>query len=317
MIDEQTLKQIIEGVLLVAGEPLSLDRLLALFPEEQRPERVRVRDTLVQLATDCTGRALELKEVASGFRYQVRQSLSTWVSQLWEERPPRYSRALLETLALIAYRQPITRAEIEDIRGVTVSTHIMKTLQEREWVRVVGHRDVPGKPGMYATTRQFLDYFNLKTLEALPTLVEIRDIDEINASLALEIPDTAMSGDTTDTTAEADDASRCASGAQSDDEMLVQGVTDEITPDTANTGAQSEADNGADNEEDDPTGEVHDTSADSMPSSSSPGDAARIESTVYDAVPEEDAGESEASSVEATTEDAKCESHPDPASAEG
>lgn len=187
-MDEHKLKQIIEGVLLVAGEPLSLDRLLAVFPEEERPERATVREVLEQLAAECEGRAVELKEVASGFRYQVRESLSGWVAQLWEERPPRYSRALLETLSLIAYRQPITRAEIEDIRGVTVSTHIMKTLQEREWVRVVGHRDVPGKPAMYATTRQFLDYFNLKSLDELPTLAEIRDIDEINASLALETP---------------------------------------------------------------------------------------------------------------------------------
>ncbi len=187
-MDEHKLKQIIEGVLLVAGEPLSLDRLLAVFPEEERPERATVRELLEQLAAECEGRAVELKEVASGFRYQVRESLSGWVAQLWEERPPRYSRALLETLSLIAYRQPITRAEIEDIRGVTVSTHIMKTLQEREWVRVVGHRDVPGKPAMYATTRQFLDYFNLKSLDELPTLAEIRDIDEINASLALETP---------------------------------------------------------------------------------------------------------------------------------
>lgn len=246
MMDEQTLKQIIEGVLLVAGEPLSLDRLLALFPEEQRPERERVRDTLAQLAADCAGRALELKEVASGFRYQVRQSLCAWVSQLWEERPPRYSRALLETLALIVYRQPITRAEIEDIRGVTVSTSIMKTLQEREWVRVVGHRDVPGKPAMYASTRQFLDYFNLKTLEALPTLAEIRDIDEINASLALEVPDTAMPGATLDTATEA---------------------------------------------------EVNDERVGQSP-----------------VVP---AGESEPSPAEVTTEEAKCESRSDPASAEG
>lgn len=186
-MDEQQLKKIIEAVLLAAGEPLSIDRLLGLFPEDQRPERDEVRAALTALEQDCAERGIELKEVGSGFRFQVRSGVAEWVGKLWEERPPRYSRALLETLALIAYRQPITRAEIEEIRGVTVSTHIMKTLQEREWVRVVGHRDVPGKPAMYATTREFLDYFNLKSLEELPTLAEIRDIDRINGEFDLSV----------------------------------------------------------------------------------------------------------------------------------
>jgi len=134
----------------------------------------------------CEGRGYELVQVAGGYRFQVRQNLSTWVGRLWQERPPRYSRALLETLSLIAYRQPITRGEIEEIRGVAVSTNIIKTLQEREWVRVVGHRDVPGRPAMYATTRQFLDYFNLKSLEELPTLAEIKDLDNLSGDLPLE-----------------------------------------------------------------------------------------------------------------------------------
>lgn len=178
-MDRQRLKTIIEAGLLAAGEPLSLERLLGLFPEEEQPDRDTLRQALEDIAADCEGRSLELKEVGSGFRLQVRADLAPWVSRLWEERPARYSRALLETLALIAYRQPITRAEIEDIRGVSVSSSIVRTLQEREWVRVVGHRDVPGKPAMYATTRQFLDYFNLKSLDQLPPLAELRDIDSI------------------------------------------------------------------------------------------------------------------------------------------
>ncbi len=187
-MDEQQLKNIVEAALLAAGEPLSIDKLLGLFPEDQRPERDAVRQALAALDEDCASRGIELKEVSSGFRLQVRSNLAEWVGKLWEERPPRYSRALLETLALIAYRQPITRAEIEEIRGVTVSTHIMKTLQERDWVRVVGHRDVPGKPAMYATTKDFLDYFNLKSLDELPTLAEIRDIDRLNEEFELSVP---------------------------------------------------------------------------------------------------------------------------------
>ncbi len=187
-MEKQLLKNIVEAALFAAGEPLSLDRLMALFDEGEQPARDLLREVLADLAADCEGRGIELKEVGSGFRYQVRQEVSAPIGRLWDERPARYSRALLETLALIAYRQPITRAEIEDIRGVTVSTNIMKTLQEREWVRVVGHRDVPGRPAMYATTRQFLDHFNLKSLGELPTLAELRDLDKINRELDLREP---------------------------------------------------------------------------------------------------------------------------------
>ncbi len=187
-MNSQPLKNIIESALFAAGEPLSIDRLLGLFEEGERPEKAALREALQVLQGECEGRGIELREVASGYRYQVRSDMSRWVSRLWEERAPRYSRALLETLALVAYRQPITRAEIEDIRGVAVSSSIMKTLLERGWVRVVGHRDVPGKPAMYATTKEFLDYFNLQGLDDLPTLAELRDIDKINAELDLRMP---------------------------------------------------------------------------------------------------------------------------------
>ncbi|MEO6696848.1 MAG: SMC-Scp complex subunit ScpB [Gammaproteobacteria bacterium] len=181
-MNPQQLKNIVEAALLAAGEPLSIERLLSVFGDNL-PERAEVRAVLDGLAQDYAGRSVELIEVGSGFRFQVRQDYAQWVNRLWEERPARYSRALLETLALIAYRQPITRAEIEDIRGVSVSTHIIKTLHEREWIRVLGHRDVPGKPAIYGTTRHFLDHFNLKSLDELPTLAEIRDLDSINVEL--------------------------------------------------------------------------------------------------------------------------------------
>ncbi|RDH86920.1 MAG: SMC-Scp complex subunit ScpB [endosymbiont of Seepiophila jonesi] len=189
MSSNETLKQIIEAALLAAGRPLNLDQLQALFEKEDEPEKNRLREILAELTEDYQGRGIEIREVGNGFRIQVRSEFSPWVSKLWDERPPKYSRALLETLALIAYRQPITRGEIEDVRGVSVSTNIVKTLTEREWVRVVGHRDVPGKPALYATTKEFLDYFNLKGLSELPTLAEIRDLDSINRELELKDPD--------------------------------------------------------------------------------------------------------------------------------
>ena len=185
-METKELVNIIEAALLASNNPVSMDKLLGLFPEEAKPERQELRDALDALSEACAERGIELREVNSGYRLQVKEQYTPWVSKLWEERPPRYSRALLETLALIAYKQPITRAEIEDVRGVAVSTNIMKTLQEREWVRVVGHRDVPGRPALYATTREFLDYFNLKGLDELPSLAEIRDIESINAELDLE-----------------------------------------------------------------------------------------------------------------------------------
>ncbi|WP_439531042.1 SMC-Scp complex subunit ScpB [Marinobacter adhaerens] len=177
------IQAIAEAALLAAGKPLSLDQLRDLFSEEERPARQVMEHVMVLLEAACEGRGFELKKVASGYRIQVREEFAPWVGRLFEEKPQRYSRALLETLALIAYRQPITRGEIEDIRGVTVSSNIIRTLLEREWVRVVGHRDVPGRPAMYATTKQFLDYFNLTGLDQMPPLNEVRDLEEIGREI--------------------------------------------------------------------------------------------------------------------------------------
>ena len=179
------LKQIIEGAILAAEAPLSIEQLMRLF-EGDEPERIDVRDALQEIEQECEGRGFELKQVASGYRFQVRSDYGEWVSRLWKEKPPRYSRALLETLALIAYKQPITRGDVEEIRGVAVSTNIIRTLLEREWVRVVGHRDVPGHPALYATTKNFLDYFNLRNLDELPSLAEIKDLTQANEELDME-----------------------------------------------------------------------------------------------------------------------------------
>jgi segregation and condensation protein B len=190
MESEQKLKQIVEAALLAVGGPLTLDAIQALFPEQEQPEHAALRVAIEALQADYQGRGMELKEVGGGFRINVRAEYAPWVSRLWEERPARYSRALLETLVLIAYRQPVTRGEIEDVRGVSVSSNIIKTMMEREWVRVVGHRDVPGRPSLYATTREFLNYFGLRGLDDLPTLQEIRDLDSINRELELAFPGT-------------------------------------------------------------------------------------------------------------------------------
>lgn len=183
--DPHQLATVLEGLLLAAGKPMSLERLFELFEEHERPDSGVFREALGILARSCEGRAFELKEVASGYRLQVRERFAPWVGRLWEERPQRYSRALLETLALIAYRQPITRGEIEDVRGVAVNSNITKTLLEREWIRVVGYRDVPGRPAMFATTKGFLDHFNLRSLDELPPLAALREL-EPEPQLALD-----------------------------------------------------------------------------------------------------------------------------------
>lgn len=194
-MENDYLKTIIEGALLAAGQSLSVKRLAELFDESERPASEDIVNALDALASDCAGRGYELKHTASGYRFQVRQELAPWVGRLWDEKPKKYSRALLETLALIAYRQPITRGDIEQIRGVAVSSDLIRTLMEREWIRVVGHRDVPGRPALYATTRQFLDYFGLTSLEQLPPLDEIRDLDDFNVRLDLEEGDNSADRD--------------------------------------------------------------------------------------------------------------------------
>ena len=170
------IKCIIEAALLAAGSTLSKERMVQLFEDDDKVQAADVTKALEALQKESEGRGVELVEVATGFRYQARQEYAEWIARLWEERPSRYSRALLETLSLIAYRQPTTRSDIEQVRGVGVSSSIVKTLLEREWIRVVGHRDVPGKPALYATTKYFLDYFGLKSLDELPSLAEIKQI---------------------------------------------------------------------------------------------------------------------------------------------
>ena len=175
-MDQPLINRIVEGALLASSQPLTLAQLQELFPEEQPAPPGSVERALELLREGCQGRGVELVEVASGFRYQITREVHGWVSRLWTERKTRYTRATLETLALIAYRQPITRGEIEQVRGVAVSSNIIQALEEREWIRVVGHRDVPGKPALFGTTRAFLDYFGLKRLDELPPLSELRDI---------------------------------------------------------------------------------------------------------------------------------------------
>jgi segregation and condensation protein B len=176
------LKLIIEAALLSAARPLPLTELENLFDDDERPSQQALRDTLAELALDCAQRPVELKEVASGWRLQVRETFSPWLSRLFEERPGRYSRAFLETLAIIAYRQPTTRGEIEQIRGVAVSSGIIKSMKEREWIHIAGYKDIPGRPALFATTRHFLDYFNLASLSELPPLQEF--IERLDASAA-------------------------------------------------------------------------------------------------------------------------------------
>ncbi len=184
MTEIPAFKQILEAAILAADKPLSIDALIQLFEGDQ-PARADIRKVLAEIQEDCVGRGFELKEVASGYRFQVRSEFSEWVDRLWEEKPQRYTRAFLETLALIAYKQPITRGDIEEIRGVSVSTNIMRSLMEREWIRIVGHRDVPGRPAIFATTRAFLDYFDLSNLDELPSLSEIKDLDKMTEQLDL------------------------------------------------------------------------------------------------------------------------------------
>ncbi len=189
-MDLNQLKNLIEAALLAYGQPLNMDQLRGLFDEVDRPEATTMREALEALSRECAGRPVELVEVASGWRLQVRGEYAPALSRLWQERPGRYSRALLETIALIAYRQPITRGEIENVRGIQVNPNIVRTLTERGWIRVVGHREVPGHPELLGTTREFLDYFGLKSLDELPSLAALKDMDDVG--IQLEFADTAQ-----------------------------------------------------------------------------------------------------------------------------
>lgn len=247
-MDTQQLQRIVEGALLAAGTPLSIKRMSELFEEGEVPEKEAFEEALAAIAASCEGRGFQLREVASGWRLQVEEDLAPWINRLWEEKPQKYSRALLETLALIAYRQPITRGDIEEIRGVAVSSHIIKTLVERNWVKVVGHRDVPGRPSLYATTRSFLDYFNLKSLDELPTLSDIRDLDEINASLDLDVESVLRRGgdgdapaDDSDPQPEEDDTAPGGDDTEAE-HTLEAADADSVTDNSAVDGAGGTAD---------------------------------------------------------------------------
>ncbi len=188
-MDIEQLKKIVEGALLASQLPLTLNQLDALFDDDEKPGQSALKEALAALDAELADRAVQLVEVGSGYRIQVRTQLMPRIAKLWAEKPPKYSRALLETLAIIAYRQPITRAEIEQIRGVSLSSNILRTLQERDWIKIIGHRDVPGRPELLGTTRLFLDYFNLKSLNELPTLAEIKDLDDFEPQLDLNDPE--------------------------------------------------------------------------------------------------------------------------------
>lgn len=229
-IAPELLRRIVEGALLAAGQPLTEDRLLSLIEEGERPEKADLQAVLQEIADSCAERGFELRQVASGWRFQVPEDLAPWVNRLWEEKAQKYSRATLETLAIIAYRQPITRGDIEEIRGVAVSSHIVKTLSERGWIKVVGQRDVPGKPSLYATTKEFLDYFNLRTLDDLPTLAEIRDIESLNQALDL--------GQLAEGAAAPDDGETAADSVEESVEENTEEGTEEIEAESAEDRAE-------------------------------------------------------------------------------
>ena len=183
---ENKLIQIIEAALLSASRPLNIKEIQRLFPKDQTPDKEDIKETLNEIEELCTNRGVELKRVSSGYRMQVKQSLSEYIAKLWEEKPQKYTKATLETLALIAYRQPITRGEIEEIRGVSVGTQLIRGILERGWIKIVGQSDVPGRPSLYATTKEFLDYFGLQHLRELPDLPDLPDVNSLDMELPLE-----------------------------------------------------------------------------------------------------------------------------------
>jgi segregation and condensation protein B len=231
-MNDQYVRNVIEAALLAAGRPLASDELVTLFDERDGSNTDEVRAAIEALRSEYETRGLELVEVSSGYRIQIRASVAQPVSRLWQERPTKYSRALLETLALVAYRQPITRGEIEQIRGVTVNPNIIKTLLERSWIRVVGHRDVPGKPELLGTTRDFLDYFSLQKLDDLPTLAQLKELEDLRVQLSLPGADPVVDADSlaADAVAVADTANEAASDdSVSDDHTADEPGTDEAT----------------------------------------------------------------------------------------
>jgi segregation and condensation protein B len=240
-MNEHDLKYIIEATLLAAGKPITTDQLLELFDERERPAPELLKAALDLLVADYSTRGIELIEVASGWRIQVRPRFADIVSRLWQERPSRYSRALLETLALIAYRQPITRSEIEEIRGVSISSTIMRTLQERNWIRTVGHREVPGRPELLGTTREFLDYFGLRSLDQLPTLAELKDVETIGVQLELPAGEPQTPAEATEADAAMEEAvasSEAAADADSDSEE----TETEASADSSDSSGEGEGD---------------------------------------------------------------------------
>ena len=231
-MNDQYVRNVIEAALLAAGRPLASDELVTLFDERDGSNGDEIRAAIEALRSEYENRGLELVEVASGYRIQIRASVAQPVSRLWQERPTKYSRALLETLALVAYRQPITRGEIEQIRGVTVNPNIIKTLLERSWIRVVGHRDVPGKPELLGTTRDFLDYFSLQKLDDLPTLAQLKELEDLRVQLSLPgadpvAPAEALSGDS--------EAAAGSPGEAAGDDSLADDSGDEPPADDAAT----------------------------------------------------------------------------------
>lgn len=225
-MNPEQLKRILEAAILVAGRPLTMVDLQKLFDETELPEINQIRDALQAIQQDYADRGIELRELASGYQFQAKVDLSPWLSRLWEERPPRYTRALLETIALIAYRQPITRAEIEEIRGVSVGSNIIKTLQEREWIRVIGYRDVPGKPAMYGTTKAFLDHLNLKNLTELPALAELKDLESQEEKLQIQLELTTQPSPEVEAEVEVEAK---AEPAVEPEPSLVEALSEEVT----------------------------------------------------------------------------------------
>ncbi|NYF18954.1 segregation and condensation protein B [Xanthomonas sp. JAI131] len=317
-MDQALINRIVEAALLAANQPLPLAQLHGLFPEDEPAPPGSIERALEQLREACAGRGVELVEVASGFRYQVNSEVHPWVARLWTERKTRYTRATLETLALIAYRQPITRGEIEQVRGVAVSSNIIQALEEREWIRVVGHRDVPGKPALFGTTKGFLDYFGLKRLDELPPLSELKDIGELEPQLQLDrdtlpVGDMAQAG-AADADTDADAATSAADADAADAPPAEASDEDNGTtpdPDTAPEldAAKAEADSAADPHAADDTAAAHsdtdterETDADAATATASSADTAPTGEP--EAAPGEraaDANEAEDNAVATTT----------------